>query len=103
MGGVWVVVWATFLGFSSALVFVLVLALPPLLAPERDVHRLSAGIFTLTYCCPFLGSLLGGSVWDLTHDPITAFSPVVLGGILMAILVRKLDLSSHASDAQRTS
>jgi MFS transporter, CP family, cyanate transporter len=97
LGGVWVVVCAGLLGFSTATVFVLTIALPPLLVEEHDVHRLSAAIFTITYACPFVISLIGGAVWDATGVPYTAFLPVAATGFLMICLVIGLDLSSAMS------
>ncbi|MFI5269301.1 MAG: CynX/NimT family MFS transporter, partial [Chloroflexota bacterium] len=49
--------WAGLLGFSGAFIFVLNLALPPLLVAAEDVHRLSAGIFSISYTCAFVGPL----------------------------------------------
>lgn len=81
-----VLVWAGACGFASALVFVLSLALPPLIAETGDVHRLSAAMFTLSYTCAGIGSFLGGTVWDVTGVPVAAFAPVLLGGLAMIAL-----------------
>ena len=94
LGGVWVVVFAGLLGFCTATIFVLTIALPPLLVPEHDVHRLSAAIFTITYACPFVISLIWGAVWDSTGEPYTAFLPIGATGLLMIALVWHLDLSA---------
>jgi CP family cyanate transporter-like MFS transporter len=93
LGGVWVVVFAGVLGFSTATIFVLTIALPPLLVGQHDVHRLSAAIFTITYSCPFVISLVGGAAWDATGLPYTAFLPIGATGFLMIGLVLGLDLS----------
>jgi len=93
MGGVWVVVWAAVMGFSTAAAFVLTLALPPLLAAAGDVHRLSAAIFTLSYACPLIASLLGGALWDATGAPLSAFLPLAASGVILALLVLRLDVS----------
>jgi CP family cyanate transporter-like MFS transporter len=93
MGSGWVIAWAGIMGLSSAGVLVLTLALPPLLAGEHDVHRLTAAIFTITYLCPFVASLLGGAIWDETGVPFTAFLPVAVAGALMIALLAGLDLS----------
>jgi len=85
--------WAGLLGFSGAFIFVLNLALPPLLAAPEDVHRLSAGIFSISYTCAFLGPLIGGAVWDATGAPVTAFLPVVVGAAIMAWLAATVDLT----------
>ncbi len=96
MPGIWPVFWAAELGVVSGLVFVCVLALPPLLAAPADVARLSAAMFTLTYACAFLGPLAGGAAWDATGAPFTAFAPGFLGGLLMIWLALGLRLPTSA-------
>ncbi|HZU11673.1 MAG TPA: MFS transporter [Chloroflexota bacterium] len=93
LGGVSVVLLGGMLGFASAAIFVLALALPPLIAAPHDVHRVSAAMFTVSYTCPFIGSLLGGAFWDATGRPIAAFFPVALAGALMVSLVAGLRFS----------
>jgi CP family cyanate transporter-like MFS transporter len=95
MGGGWVVIWAGLMGFSTATVFVLALALPPLLTGADDVHRLTAAMFTITYSCPFVASLVGGATWDATGIPVSTFAPVAAAGVAMIALVYRLDLA-HA-------
>jgi CP family cyanate transporter-like MFS transporter len=90
---------AAVLGFCSALVLVLSLALPPLLTAAGDVHRLSAAMFTLSYACAFVGSVAGGVVWDATGAPPTAFAPVIVAAVLMAALAVPLRLP-RAPDAR---
>ena len=69
------------------------LALPPLLAAPEDVHRLSAGIFSISYACAFLGPLVGGAIWDATGRPVTAFVPVIAGAAIMSWLAATVDLT----------
>lgn len=95
LGGVWVVVWAGTLGFSTAFVLVLALALPPLLVAPHDLHRLSASMFTISYACSFAGSYLGGAIWDLTGVPVTAFAAVGIAGLVMAALSRGLHFAPN--------
>jgi CP family cyanate transporter-like MFS transporter len=92
MTGVWDVAWAGLLGFATALVFVLSVALPPLLAAPYDVHRLSAAMFTISYACASVAPPLGGAIWDVTHVPATTFAPVVGAGLLMVALALSLNL-----------
>ncbi|HEV2476417.1 MAG TPA: MFS transporter, partial [Candidatus Dormibacteraeota bacterium] len=61
-----VLLWAFVLGFSTALAFVVVLSLPPRIAPAADVARMSAAIFTLQYATAFLIPLVAGALWDAT-------------------------------------
>jgi CP family cyanate transporter-like MFS transporter len=62
------------LGFCCGIQLVLSLALPPLLAPANDVHRLSAGMFSIGYLTSFVMPPLGGAIWDMTGRPETVFS-----------------------------
>lgn len=78
-----VVLGAGLLGFCLAFALVLILALPPLLATRGDVHRLSAGMFTIGYACSFAIPLLGGAAWDLSHVPAASFLPVAVGALLI--------------------
>ncbi len=73
------VLGAGMLGFFGASILILALALPPILAERGDVHRLSAGMFAITYAYSFVGPLLGGAAWDLSRVPAVAFFPAVLG------------------------
>jgi MFS transporter, CP family, cyanate transporter len=67
------------LGFFTAFGLVLTIALPPLLVEDRDVHRLSAGMFAVGYGYSFLLPLVGGAAWDISHISATAFLPVFAG------------------------
>jgi len=91
---------AAIVGFAPAFVLILTLALPPLLAPPEDVHRLSAGMFTIGYIASFVLPLFGGAAWDATGIAASAFLPVALGAfmiLLMAIVLRP----PGGEDAQR--
>lgn len=79
-------VWAALLGGSSALVFSLGIALPPLLAGPKEVARLTGITFSLTYCIAFVGPFIGGQLWDLFHLPAMAFLPVAIASITLIIL-----------------
>jgi len=76
------VVGAAAIGFCSALILVLTLAMPPILAEAHDVHRLSAGMFAVAYSCTFLLPLLAGAAWDVTHVPMAAFLTVAAGSAM---------------------
>lgn len=78
--------WAALLGGSSALVFTLGIALPPLLAQPGEVARLTGITISLTYAVAFVGPLIGGQLWDMLHLPVVAFLPVALASILLIIL-----------------
>jgi CP family cyanate transporter-like MFS transporter len=72
------VLGAGMLGFFGAGIFVMALALPPMLAARGDVHRLSAGMFAINYAYSFVAPLVGGAAWDLTGVPAISFLPVVV-------------------------
>lgn len=95
LGGGWSIATVGLLGFCSALVLILNLALPPLLAEAGDVHRLSAAMFTISYACAFASSLVGGVIWDLSGIPASAFTLVGVAGVLMIVLALGLDLPRH--------
>jgi CP family cyanate transporter-like MFS transporter len=81
-----VVVSATLVGFAAAGILVLVLALPPLLAPPDDVHRVTAAIFTISYSCAVIVPILSGAAWDASGVGGLAFLPVALCGVVLAVL-----------------
>lgn len=78
--------WGSLLGGSSAFVFVLGIALPPLLARHGDVARLTGLTLMLSYGTAFVGPLLGGSLWDLLGLPAVAFLPVLVAALLLIVL-----------------
>jgi CP family cyanate transporter-like MFS transporter len=71
--GQWVVAASGFLGFLTASLLILILVLPPALAAHDDVHRLSAGMFTISYSCGVAIPILSGFFWDLTQTPVSVF------------------------------
>ena len=74
------------LGFFDAAILILMLAMPPLLAPPEDVHRVSAAMFTISYSCAVITPIFSGLLWDLTGVAWTAFVPLgVCAVVLMAI------------------
>jgi CP family cyanate transporter-like MFS transporter len=82
--GAGVVAWAFVLGFSTALAFVVVLSLPPRLAPPGGVARMSAAIFTIQYTTAFVIPLVAGALWDLTGQAGFAFAPGMVAAGAMA-------------------
>jgi MFS transporter, CP family, cyanate transporter len=75
---------AGLIGFCCGMQLILSLALPPLLAPAEDVHRLSAGMFAIGYFVSFLVPPLGGAIWDLTGIPAASF---IAGGLSIALVL----------------
>lgn len=98
--GAWpqgVVIWAGIVGFSTAVIFVLVLALPPSIGSPENVHSLTSGIFTVSYVCPFIASVAGGSIWDATGISYTSFLPVIVCGIVIAGLSSGFEIPDAAA------
>ncbi|HEV2217365.1 MAG TPA: MFS transporter [Candidatus Dormibacteraeota bacterium] len=85
-----VVAWAFVLGFSAALSFIVVLSLPPRLAPPGDVPRMSAAVFTTQYALGFVFPLIAGAIWDATGIAGLAFVPGVIGALTMGWLALRL-------------
>jgi CP family cyanate transporter-like MFS transporter len=84
--GAGIVACAAVLGFFAAAILILMLALPPLLAPPGDVHRVSAAMFTISYSCAVVTPVFSGLLWDLTGLAWSAFVPLgACAVLLMAI------------------
>ena len=77
---------AALAGFAAAGILILVLALPPLLSPPDDVHRVTAAMFTISYSCAVIVPVISGALWDLTGIAAMAFLPIAFCGILLVIL-----------------
>jgi len=84
--GPWIVAAATVQGFAAASILILALALPPLLAPPDDVHRVTAAMFTISYSCAVIVPVISGLAWDLSGIASAAFAPIAACGILLVIL-----------------
>jgi CP family cyanate transporter-like MFS transporter len=84
--GVWIVIWAGLQGFAGALTLVLAFALPSVCSAPDDVHRTSAGMFTISYSCAMVMSVLAGWLWDTTHLPVAGFAPAVLCALTIIAL-----------------
>src|SRR5262249_62354896 len=99
--GIALVVAAGLLGFCLAITFVVTLALPAALSPAGDVHRMSAGMFTVSYSVAVIVPIACGALWDLTGRPWTAFLPLVICGIALTGLGFALSVHRSADYAQR--
>jgi CP family cyanate transporter-like MFS transporter len=94
--GAWVVAAATVQGFAASIILILVLALPPLLSPPDDVHRVTAAMFTISYSCAVVVPVISGLTWDLTGIAGTAFLPIALCGLGLVILAPAINRIPHA-------
>ncbi|MFZ0720944.1 MAG: MFS transporter [Xanthobacteraceae bacterium] len=86
MHGPWIGFWVAILGFTGAVTLILALALPSVLSAPDDVHRTSAGMFTISYSLAMALSVVGGWLWDFTHSPIAGFAPVAVCALLIIVL-----------------
>jgi CP family cyanate transporter-like MFS transporter len=84
--GAWIIAAAALQGFSAAAILILGLALPPLLSPPDDVHRVSAAMFTISYGCAVIVPVISGYLWDSTGIGALAFAPIALCGVVLIIL-----------------
>jgi CP family cyanate transporter-like MFS transporter len=91
----WVVVWCCLLGFSVAVTLILVLALPSILSAPHDVHRASAGMFTISYGSAMIVSVITGLLWQWTHQPIAGFAPIALYGLATLPLCLTVGRAHH--------
>jgi CP family cyanate transporter-like MFS transporter len=92
--GLWIVLSAAVVGFSAAVTFVVTFALPPILSPPDDVHRMASGMFTISYGIAVIVPILCGAFWDLSGIPWTAFLPLGLCGLALTMLGTALSLRS---------
>lgn len=81
-------------GFSAAFLLIITMALPPLLAPTEDVHRLAAGMLTVGYIVTFIVPYLGGAVWDATRLNDAALLPGAIGMFIVIAMAGTLNLRS---------
>src|SRR6185437_1643281 len=94
-GGLWIVFWVGVLGFATAILLILSLALPPLLSKPEDVHRTSAAMFTISYMLAVVTPIVGGWLWDRTGLAIAGFAPIVACGIAIAGFAATIDFRRH--------
>jgi len=84
--GAWIVFWAGIIGFCTALILILSLALPPMLVEAHNVARVSAAVFAIGYLCAVVTPVVGGFAWDVSGQPWTAFAPAGLFGPVVVVL-----------------
>ena len=89
-----VVAWAGLLGFAGAAGLILVLALPPLLSAPEDVHRLASAMFTISYPCAVLMSVVAGYLWDATGISWIAFVPIGFCAAALGVLPLGIDFGT---------
>jgi CP family cyanate transporter-like MFS transporter len=93
-GSTLIIAGAALVGLALTLTFVLILALPPVLSAPGDVHRLAAGMFTISYSAAVVVPTISGVLWDLTGMPAIAFAPMALCAVMIAALAPTLPIRS---------
>src|SRR5580704_11412195 len=73
-------------GFTGAMTFAPILALPALLSIQGDVPRTAAGMFTVSYSCAIVVPTVCGALWDTTGKPWTAFLPLCFCAVVLTVL-----------------
>jgi CP family cyanate transporter-like MFS transporter len=99
MTGYWIVFWSGLLGFVTAVTLILALALPSVLGAPDDVHRTSAGMFTISYSVAMVLSVVGGWLWDLTHMPVLGLAPAAFCGLVIVLLASTVRRTSQPAIA----
>jgi CP family cyanate transporter-like MFS transporter len=92
-----IVACAGVLGFFAAAILILMLALPSLLAPPDDVHRVSAAMFTISYSCAVITPVFSGLAWDITGVAQSAFVPLGACAVLLMALAPTIRLDAKAN------
>ncbi len=99
--GLWLVASIALTGGSTAVTFVMLMALPPVLSAPGDAHRTAAGMFTISYACALVVPTLAGAVWDLTGVPVMVFAPIALCAVTLTVLGVILTRHAQAATAPR--
>lgn len=91
-----IVACAAVLGFFAAAILILMLTLPPLLAPPEDVHRVASAMFTISYSCAVIAPILSGLLWDVTGVAWSVFVPLGLCACILMALAPTIRLPARA-------
>src|SRR5690606_4250141 len=94
--GPWLVAFIALTGGSTAVTFVMTLALPPVLSAPGDAHRTAAAMFTISYTCAVIIPIISGALWDLTGIPEMAFVPIGICAMTLTLLGATLTRHSAA-------
>ena len=76
---------AAFIGISCSVTMTATLALPPFLSEPRDVPRMAAGMFTISYTGAIIVPTISGALWDMTGLPWTSFLPSCVCAVVLTV------------------
>jgi len=77
---------ASLIGLTTAITLTPTLALPAFLSAPGDVPRTAAGMLTISYTMAIIVPTICGALWDLTGKPWTAFVPMCVCAVALAVL-----------------
>ncbi|WP_114418768.1 CynX/NimT family MFS transporter [Marinospirillum perlucidum] len=97
------IAFAFILSFWAGVLLILLVALPPQLAPGKAAGRLAAGAFTLAYSLSFFLPLLGGLLADLTGDPAHALWLLFVVGLTALPLAWRFPLPGNNQNPDKAS
>ena len=83
--GLGITIAAAVVGFTTAMTFPTILALPPLLTAPADVSRTAAGMFTISYTTAIIIPTISGALWDATGKAWTAFVPLCVCAVTLTV------------------
>jgi CP family cyanate transporter-like MFS transporter len=84
--GYWTVAMVALAGFSTAINYIVMLALPAVLSPPHDTHRTAAGMFAIGFTLPVMIPVISGALWDMTGIGWTAFVPFMICAVTMTVV-----------------
>jgi len=99
LDGWWAIASATVTSFSAGSLLILLVALPPLLAPREETGRLSAGNFLVGYTLAFVIPMLGGVLADMTGDARHALMIIIGYSLLVFPLTLTINLEKQTRAA----
>lgn len=87
-----IIVLAGILGFCTAFILTLCLALPAWLVAQEKVHYLAAGMFAVAYGSAVVYPVFGGIAWDLSGKVLYALFPNIAGLFVVIGMALIVDL-----------
>lgn len=88
---------ATVTSFFAGILLILLVALPPLLVPQEDTGRLSAGNFLVGYTLAFAIPMIGGALADVTGDSRHAVMVIIGYSLMVFPLTLRIRLKKPAT------
>jgi len=92
-----IIAGAAMVGCFAAATLILMLSLPPLVSAPDDVHRMSAGMFTISYSGAVVVPVISGLAWDVSETAAVAFIPLVICALTLIGLARGIAVRGEAT------